>query len=123
MVGLETEAVSLEITQRKKGAAVVLDVAGRLTAGAGANQLKDAVRELAEGGERRVLLNLRDVEFMDSTGLGSLAAVAEMMRTHGGQLRIVNAHGPVKHVFQITRLNKVFPDFPSEDAALASFAA
>jgi anti-sigma B factor antagonist len=100
-----------------------LDASGRLTAGAGANQLREAVRELAEAGERRVLLNLAGVAFLDSTGLGQLAAASEMLRTHGGQLRVVNAHGPVRHVFQITRLNKVFPDFPSEDAAIESFAA
>lgn len=101
----------------------MLDVAGRLTAGAGANQLREAVRELADGGQNRVLLNLADVAFMDSTGLGALAAASEMLRRAGGQLRIVNTTGPVRHVFQITRLNRVFPEFADEDAALASFAA
>lgn len=115
--------MSLDITQRKRGGATVLDVSGRLTAGAGATQLRECVRALAESGDRRILLNLAGVAFMDSTGLGSLAAASEMLRSHGGQLRIVNANGPVKHVFQITRLNKVFPDFGNEDAALASFAA
>jgi len=115
--------VSLEITRRKRGDATVLDVTGRLTAGAGANQLRDTVRELADSGQTRVLLNLADVAFLDSTGLGSLAAASEMLRARGGQLRVVNATGPVRHVFQITRLNKVFPDFGDEDAALASFAA
>ena len=112
----------MEITQRKRGSATVLDVSGRLTAGAGANQLRETVRELTDGGERRVVLNLANVAFMDSTGLGSLAAAAELLRGRGGQMRIVNATGPVKHVFQITRLNKVFPDFADEEAAIASFA-
>jgi anti-sigma B factor antagonist len=115
--------VTLEITRRKRDGATVLDVSGRVTAGAGANQLREMVRELSESGERKVLLNLAEVEFLDSTGLGALAAASEMLRTRGGQLRVVNATGPVRHVFQITRLNKVFPDFGDEDAALASFAA
>ena len=113
----------MEITQRRRDGATVLDVSGRLTAGAGATQLRQMVRELAESGDKKVLLNLADVAFMDSTGLGSLAAAAELLRARGGQLKIVNATGPVRHVFQITRLNKVFPDFGNEDAALASFAA
>jgi anti-sigma B factor antagonist len=99
-----------------------LDVSGRLTAGAGATQLRETVRQLAEAGDTKVLLNLADVAFMDSTGLGALAAAAELLRGRGGQLRIVNATGPVRHVFQITRLNKIFPDFADEEAALASFA-
>lgn len=115
--------VSLEITRRKRNGATVLDVAGRLTAGAGASQLRETLRELAESGERKVLLNLADVAFMDSTGLGSLAAASELLRGRGGQLRVVNVTGPVRHVFQITRLNKIFPDYGDEEAALASFAA
>ena len=115
--------MGLEITRRKRNGATVLDVAGRLTAGAGANQLRETIRALADDGEQKVLLNLAGVAFLDSTGLGSLAAASEMLRLRGGQLRIVNATGPVRHVFQITRLNKVFPDVGDEDAALASFAA
>jgi anti-anti-sigma factor len=60
---------------------------------------------------------------MDSSGLGALAAGSDALRKRGGRLSVVNARGPVRHVFQITRLNRVFPEFDDEDAALASFAA
>ena len=113
----------MEIRARQRDSAVVLDVSGRLTAGAGADQLRGAIAQLAGEGKNRVLLNLRELAFMDSTGLGSLAASLELLRRQGGHLGVVNARGPVRHVFQITRLNKVFPDFEDEDAALASFAA
>ena len=113
----------MEITTRQREAAVVLDVSGRLTAGAGAEQLRGAIAQLAEEGKKRVLLNLQDVAFMDSTGLGSLAASSELLRRQGGRLGVVNARGPVRNVFQITRLNKVFPDLGDEDAALASFGS
>jgi anti-sigma B factor antagonist len=111
----------MEIKSRERNSAVVLDVEGRLTAGAGAEQLRGVIAQLAKEGKNNVLLNLQAVEFMDSTGLGSLAVAAELLRSRGGHLGVVNARGPVRHVFQITRLNKVFPDFEDEDAALASF--
>ena len=111
----------MEIRSRERGSAVVLDVSGRLTAGAGADQLRGTIAQLAGEGKNKVLLNLEELVFMDSTGLGSLAASSELLRRTGGHLGVVNARGPVKNVFQITRLNKVFPDFENEDAALASF--
>jgi len=85
--------------------------------------LRGTITQLAGEGKKWVLLNLQEVAFMDSTGLGSLAAASELLRRQGGHLGVVNARGPVRHVFQITRLNKVFPDFQNEDAALASFGA
>jgi anti-sigma B factor antagonist len=113
----------MDIRTRERDSTVVLDVAGRLTAGAGADQLRGTITQLAGAGKKRVLLNLQDVVFMDSTGLGSLVATSEILRRQGGNLRVVNARGPVRHVFQITRLNKVFPDYQDEDSALASFSA
>src|SRR3954465_5155212 len=113
----------MEIRTRERDSAVVLDVSGRLTAGAGAEQLRGTIAQLAGEGKNRVLLNLQEVAFMDSTGLGSLAASSELLRRQGGHLGIVNARGPVRNVFQITPLNKVFPDLGDEDAALASFGS
>ena len=111
----------MEIRRRERDSAVVLDVSGRLTSGAGANELREAIRELADAGKTKVLLNLNEVVFIDSSGLGSLAAASEMLRRAGGQLRVVKANGPVRRVFQITGLYKVFRDYQDEEAALASF--
>jgi len=97
----------MEIRSREKGSAVVLDVSGRLTAGAGAEQLRGTIAQLAEEGKNKVLLNLEELAFMDSTGLGSLAASSELLRRAGGHLGVVNARGPVKNVFQITRLGLI----------------
>ena len=113
--------MSVEIKKRKQGSALVLDVSGRLTSASGSNELRDAIRANADEGNIYLLLNFADVAFLDSAGLGSLVASSEMLRRRGGLLRIMNAHGPVRHVLQITRLDTVFPDFQDEEAALASF--
>src|SRR3954464_5795564 len=109
----------MEIKTRQRDLAVVLDVSGRLTAGSGAEQLRGTIAQLAGEGKNRVLLNLQEVGVMDSTGLGSLAASSELLRRQGAGAGVVNARGPVRHGLQITRLNKVFPDCPSRDAATA----
>ena len=119
----DVQVVTMEITTRQRDSAVVLDVMGRLTAGAGAEKLRSTIAQLAESGTTNVLLNLHEVEFIDSSGLGALATGADLLRRRGGHLGVVNARGPVRHVFQITRLNRVFPEFEDEDAALANFAA
>src|SRR3954464_1191688 len=111
--------MSLEITTRQAGTAVVLDLVGRITAGVGAATLRDQLRRLAEEGRVQILLNFEEVAFLDSAGLGALVVEAEQLRARGGTLRILNAHGPVRHVLQITRLDRVFPQYADEAAALA----
>jgi len=114
--------VSLQIDRRASKTAVVLVLSGRLTAGAGADQLREAVRNAIAGGATRILLNMADVVFMDSAGLSALVVSSELLRNRGGLLRILNAQGPVRHVLQITRLDRVLTCFDDEQSALASFA-
>jgi len=116
-------STGLRIERRECNSAVVLDLSGRLTAGAGAGRLRETVRELADSGRTRVLLNLREVSFMDSTGLGALVISSELLNARGGRLCILNALGPVRHVLHITRLDRVFPDFSDEQSALESLAS
>lgn len=100
---------------------VILDLAGRLTTEGGAAMIKEALRECAEQGHRRVVLNLEELHFMDSSGLGSLVSGSKLLEDRGGQIRILNAHGPVRNVFQITRLDRIFPAYEDETDAIASF--
>ena len=88
--------------------------------GAGEQQLRDVIQALANQGKTNVLLNLDGLVFMDSAGLGSLVVGSKLLQGRGGKLQIVNARGPVQHVFQITRLTKVFPIHPDEEGALAA---
>jgi anti-sigma B factor antagonist len=111
----------LEIAIRRVASAAVLDLAGRVTAGEGSLHLASEIRSLADQGCRNLILNFDHVAFLDSAGLGALVVAAEQLRPLGGALRIVNARGPVQRVLQITRLDRVFPHFDDEEAALASF--
>jgi anti-sigma B factor antagonist len=100
---------------------LILDLAGRLTTADGATLIKEALRECAEQGHRKVVLNLAELRFMDSSGLGSLVSGSKLLEAQGGQMRIVNARGPVRNVFQITRLDRIFPAYQDETDAIASF--
>jgi anti-sigma B factor antagonist len=114
--------VNLQIDRQVSGSTVVLVLSGRLTAGSGADSLRDAIRQaIAEGGTN-LLLNMADVAFMDSAGLSAMVVGSEQVRNRGGQLRILNAQGPVRRVLQITRLDRVLTCFDDEQSALASFA-
>ena|SRR5436305_3401260 len=110
----------LQLSKRRLGGVVVLDLAGRLTAGAGAKLLTETFRALEAEGRKNVLINFAGVDFIDSTGIGALMAGTEMIR-RGGQVRIMNSTGAVQQVFQITRLNRVFPNYADEQSALQSF--
>jgi anti-sigma B factor antagonist len=114
--------VSLQIDRRVSGSATVLDLSGRLTAGSGADQLREVIRKAIADGVTNVVLNMAAVEFMDSAGLSAVVVSSELLRNRGGLLRILNAQGPVRHVLQITRLDRVLTCFDDEKAALASLS-
>ena len=111
--------MSLEIGTRQLGSVTVLDLSGRVTAGGGANLVRDSIRKLYEEGNSKLLLNFENVAFLDSAGLGALVVAAEQLRAQGGSVQIANAHGPVQHVLQITRLDRIFPHYASEAEAIA----
>ncbi len=112
---------TLDIQRRERDSVVILDLVGRLTTDGGATLIKEALRECAEQGQQKVVLNLEALNFMDSSGLGSLVSGSKLLEDRGGQLRIVNARGPVRNVFQITRLDRIFPAYQDETDAIASF--
>jgi anti-anti-sigma factor len=110
----------LDILTRNRRSVTILDFRGRLTTGSSANLLVNTVRDLVHEGELRIILNFECLEFMDSTGLGSVVTVAEQLRRQGGRLCILHAHDPVRNLLQITRLDSVLPNFQDEDAAVES---
>lgn len=111
----------MDILAREKRSITILDFRGRLTTGSGANLLINTTRNLICEGKVRMILNFDGLEFMDSTGLGSVVTVAEQVRRQGGRLCILNARDSVRHLLQITRLDAALPNFQEEDAAVASF--
>ena len=114
--------MSLVIVTRQSGDVSVLDVSGRITLGEGASALRNAIRTMALEGHKKILLNLGEASYVDSSGLGVLVSAFATLANHGGQLKLLNVLSRVKDLLLITKLYAVFEIFDDEAAAIASFA-
>jgi anti-sigma B factor antagonist len=114
--------MSLKIDVRESGNVVILDLNGRITIGEEAAALRDTIRELIEDGHKNILLNLADVSYIDSTGLGQFVGSYATVTSKGGQLKLLNLEKKVQELMQITKLLTVFESFTNESAAVRSFA-
>ena len=113
--------MSAKIKVRHVDGVAILDVSGRITLGEGSVGLRDAVhKELAEG-NKKILLNLADVGYMDSSGVGELTSAYSSVKHQGGEIKLVNLTKKVDGLMQITKLATVFDISSDESAALASF--
>jgi anti-sigma B factor antagonist len=99
----------------------VIDVSGRITLGEGSSTLRDALRELVTKGQKKILLNLGDVSYIDSSGIGELVSGFTTVTNSGGQLKLLNLTKRVKDLLQITKLYTVFDVHESELSAVRSF--
>jgi anti-sigma B factor antagonist len=99
----------------------VVDVAGRITLGEGSSALRDAVRGLAAKGQKKILLNLGEVSYIDSSGIGELVSGFTTVTNSGGQLKLLHLTKRVKDLLQITKLYTVFDIHDSEPTAIRSF--
>ena len=110
----------MEISERQAGKVVVVDVKGKITLGEGGDAiLKDKMRSLVQQGYTNVLLNLGDVSYVDSAGLGEIVQAYATVSKGGGSLKLVNATKRIKDLLAITKLLTVFETFDSEADALA----
>jgi anti-sigma B factor antagonist len=100
----------------------IVDLAGRVTLGDSSCALRQTVRDLIQQGERRILLNLRDVTYIDSAGMGELVSSYAAMTHRGGEIKLLHAANKVQDVLRATRLSLVFENFNDEAEALRSFA-
>jgi len=114
--------MSLKITMRETADATILDLSGRVTLGEGLGDLRDSIREALSGTRKNIVLNLGEVSYIDSSGLGQLIGSYASVRERGGQMKLVNLQKKVVDLMQITKLLTVFETYNSETAALASFA-
>ncbi len=114
--------MSVKLTNRKVGDVVVIDAQGRITLGEGASTFRDAIRELIASGEKKIVLNLADVSYIDSSGIGELVSGFTTVTNHGGQLKLLNLTKRIKDLLQITKLYTVFEVFDSEATAIRSFS-
>lgn len=113
--------MSVKLTTRRVGDVTVVDAAGRITLGEGASAFRDRIRELASGGSKKILLNLAEVTYIDSSGIGELVSGFTTVTNGGGQLKLVGLSKRVKDLLQITKLYTVFDVYDDEAAAVGSF--
>lgn len=114
--------MSIQLTIRQVGDVNVIDVAGRITLGEGASTLRESLRDLVIKSNKRILLNLGDVSYIDSSGIGELVSGFTSVANQGGTLKLLGLTKRVKDLLQITKLYTVFEVFDDEAAAVRSFS-
>ncbi len=115
--------MSVRLNTRQVGDVVVVDVSGRITLGEGSSTLREGIRELLAKGHRKILLNLADVSYIDSSGIGELVSAYTSVTNAGGQLKLVNLTKRVNDLLQITKLYTIFDIYDNELTAIRSFAS
>ena len=113
--------MSMKFKTREVDGVTILDLSGRITLGEGSGTLREAVRDLVSKGSKKILLNLGEVDYIDSSGLGELVAAYTAVKNSGGDLKLVNLTKKVSDLLVITKLATVFDVKDDEAAAVASF--
>jgi len=113
----------MQISERTNGDVVILDVKGRITLGDGDELLKDKVNQLVGQGKKKIVLNLADVPYVDSAGLGEIVRTYTTVSRQGGSLKLLNLTKRISDLLAITKLLTVFETFESENDAIKSFPA
>jgi anti-sigma B factor antagonist len=114
--------VSVKLSTRQVGNVAVIDVAGRITLGEGSAALRETLRDMVAKSQNKILLNLADVTYIDSSGIGELVSAYTTVANTGGQLKLLNLNKRVKDLLQITKLYTVFEVKEDEADAIRSFA-
>jgi len=111
----------MKASNRQINGVTVVDMSGRITLGEGSVVLRDSIRDLVAKGQKKILLNLGDVTYIDSSGIGELVSAFTTVRTQGGELKLLNLTKKVHDLLQITKLYTVFDIKDDETAAVGSF--
>ena len=112
---------TLFATTRQDGVITIVDLSGRISLGEGSALLRTTVRGLLEAGHSRIILNLGDVNYIDSSGIGELVSGYTAVRNRGGELKLLNLTKKVNDLLQLTKLFTVFDVYNDETAAVGSF--
>ena len=113
--------MSFTATTRDVGDITIIDMDGRITLGEGATLLRDLVHEKLSAGRSKIVLNLAGINYIDSTGLGELVGSYRMIKSQGGELKLLNVNQKVGDLLQITKLYTLFDVHNQESQALTSF--
>jgi anti-sigma B factor antagonist len=111
----------MKISTRSVDGVSILDCSGRITLGEGSITLRDTVRDLLGKGQKKILLNLGDVSYIDSSGIGELVSAFTTVRNQGGELKLLNLTKKVHDLLQITKLYTVFDVKDDETSAVKAF--
>ena len=111
----------LDLKERQAGDVTILDLSGEVRIGDSSVALRDSIRNLADQGKKKVLLNLGGVQYIDSSGIGELIANYTTVKRAGGQLKLLNLTDRVQNLLVITKLLTVFDAYDNEAEALKSF--
>ena len=114
--------MSVKLTTRQVGDVTVVDVAGRITLGEGSATVRDAMRDMVSKSQKKILLNLGEVSYIDSSGIGELVSGFTTVTNSGGALKLLNLNKRVKDLLQITKLYTVFDVHDDEASAIRSFS-
>jgi len=115
--------MSIKLGIREVEGVRIVDVSGRLTLGEGTSALRNAVREMATLGDKKILLNLADVSHLDSSGIGELVSAFVTVSNQGGKLKLVKLSDRVQGLLLVTKLFTVFEVFDDEATAVRSFTS
>ena len=114
--------MSMKSGTRQVNGVTIVDCSGRITLGEGSMMLRDIVREMIAKGNKKILLNLGDVTYIDSSGIGELVSAFTTVRNGGGELKLLNLTKKVHDLLQITKLYTVFDMKDDEASAVKSFS-
>ena len=115
--------MSMKAIVRQVDSVTIVDVSGRITLGEGCTQLRELIREQLGKGNKNVLLNLGDVSYIDSSGIGELVSSYTAVSNQGGSLKLLNLTKKVQDLLQITKLYTIFDVHDDEAKAISSFSA
>ena len=113
--------MSIKASTRQVDKVTIVDMSGRITLGEGSSTLREAVRDLVSKGQKKILLNLGEVSYIDSSGIGELVSSFTSVSNQGGHLKLLNLQKEVHDLLQITKLYTVFEVHTDEAAAVRSF--
>ena len=112
---------TLFATTRQDGVITIVDLSGRISLGEGSALLRQTVRALLDEGHTRIILNLGDVNYIDSSGIGELVSGFTAVRNRGGELKLLSLTKKVNDLLQLTKLFTVFDVYNDETTAVRSF--
>jgi len=114
--------VSMKASTRQVDGVTIVDLSGRITLGEGSVVLRDTIKDLLGKGQKKILLNLGDVSYIDSSGIGELVSAFTSVRNQGGELKLLHLTKKVHDLLQITKLYTVFDVKDDEAGAIAAFS-